>query len=218
MPPAPSEDPSLKGFTAYFDDIQLITGKQEDIHPYEWDAAAGCCSCFCCSRRDLPCRACAHAPVLVPLFYTPLDFGSAHVFPITRTQHQAQARARAEAEGQAECAESVTRSGRHMPPFVNAEGERERVRENRRGEGEQLKQQQNIAEQDKHRELKAPGKVAMSMLNKRTKPNQTEPNQNPTQHSTAQHRGLPTQPSYSHPPCDMRHCNGYVAFYGFQTG
>lgn len=134
----------------------------------------------------MPCRACAHAPVLVPLFYTPLDFGSAHVFPITRTQHQAQARARAEAEGQAECAESVTRSGRHMPPFVNAEGERERVRENRRGEGEQLKQQQNIAEQDKHRELKAPGKVAMSMLNKRTKPNQTEPNQNPTQHSTAQ--------------------------------
>lgn len=76
--------------------------------------------------RAVPCRACAHAPVLVPLFYTPLDFGSAHVFPITRTQHQAQARAGAEAEGQAECAESVTRSGRHMPPFVNAEGERER--------------------------------------------------------------------------------------------
>lgn len=89
--------------------------------------------------RAVPCRACAHAPVLVPLFYTPLDFGSAHVFPIARTQHQALAQAeaeteaqtRAEAEGQAECAESVTRSGRHMPPFVNAEGERERVREKR---------------------------------------------------------------------------------------
>lgn len=150
----------------------------------------------------MPCRACAHAPVLVPLFYTPLDFGSAHVFPITRTQHQAEAeaQARAEAEGQAECAESVTRSGRHMPPFVNAEGERERVREDS-GEGEQLKQQQNIAEQDKHRELKAPGKVAMSMLNKRTKPNHTKPNRAKTQPSTTQR---PPHPSEQKPPT-LRH-------------
>lgn len=45
--------------------------------------------------HTVPCvRPCSH--VLVPLFYTPLDFGSAHVFPITRTQHQTQARAEAE--------------------------------------------------------------------------------------------------------------------------
>lgn len=162
--------------------------------------------------RAVPCRACAHAPVLVPLFYTPLDFGSAHVFPITRTQHQAQARARAEAEGQAECAESVTRSGRHMPPFVNAEGERERGRATETAAEHSRTGQTSRA--------KGPGQSGHVNAKQKdqTKPNRTEPEPNPAQHSTAQHRGLPTQPSYSHPPCDMRHCNGYVAFYGFQTG
>lgn len=77
-----------------------------------------------------------------------------------------------------------------MPPFVNLpKVSRERQGERERGR-EREKQQQNIAEQDKHRELKAPGKVAMSMLNKRTKPNQTEPNREPN----------PVQSHLHHPP------------------
>lgn len=92
------------------------------------------------------------------------------------------------------------------------------MRENRRGEGEQLKQQQNIAEQDKHRELKAPGKVAMSMLNKRTKPNQTEPNQNPTQHSTAQRstEASPSNPATATHPATCAIAMGMLLFTAFK--